>query len=554
MNLCENYDVFIVNLQVKACGNLPGGFGTAYGHTLRRGIPIITTSTRQRVKRRYKHIMIRSLGAAAIPAMLLLASCNSKENAEEDYVPAESVALTGFSLNPDARVMTGLDSVYFAIDLNRGIVYNPDSLPKGTFIGKLMPKISYPSTVANATFTMQGGSHRADAVTDYISNPNDTIDFTGNVTLTLSNADGTLSKSYTVKVNVHKENPDSLVWDKVYDAGIPSRLGNPTAQKTVALGASGAMTLTQENNGTYTLSEYSDLFVGHPVSTPLSLGFMPQVESFSACRGKYYILSDQGTLHESADGHTWTALPTQWTHILGEYSGFLLGIRDAAGERTLTTWPESAMEESPLPDGFPAEGFSNMLVYKSSWSPLPYALICGGRMADGSLTNAAWTFDGHRWINLAERPMPSLYRPVIISYHTFRTISQGAEATEFDTLMAIGGIDNAGTANREIYLSYDNGITWVKASGALVMPDFVNATAGADALVVATPRKMPVSDYWKESAQTAPRRVHNYSVSDGYVKWECPYIFIFGGQLADGTLNNAVYKTLLARLSFVPIF
>lgn len=212
------------------------------------------------------------------------------------------------------------------------------------------------------------------------------------------------------------------------------------------------------------------------------------------------------------------------------------------------------MEESPLPDGFPAEGFSNMLVYKSSWSPLPYALICGGRMADGSLTNAAWTFDGHRWINLAERPMPSLYRPVIISYHTFRTISQGAEATEFDTLMAIGGIDNAGTANREIYLSYDNGITWVKASGALVMPDFVNATAGADALVVATPRKMPVSDYWKESAQTAPRRVHNYSVSDGYVKWECPYIFIFGGQLADGTLNNAVYKTLLARLSFVPIF
>ena len=41
---------------------------------------------------------------------------------------------------------------------------------------------------------------------------------------------------------------------------------------------------------------------------------------------------------------------------------------------------------------------------------------------------------------------------------------------------------------------------------------------------------------------------------DGYnVKWECPYIYLMGGEDAEGMLYNTIWKGVLNRLTFVPI-
>lgn len=497
-----------------------------------------------------RRLIIRVAAATAFAGSFLLSSCNKKESETDTYVPAESVALTAFSISPDARYAEDLDSVYFAIDLDRGVVYNPDSLPKGTFVGRLIPVLTYPNTVASATFTMSGGSHRGDAVTDYILSPNDTIDFTGKVTLTLSNADGSLSRSYDVKVNVHKENPDSLVWTDVDIAPLPARMQAPRAQKTVAFNG-GALSIIEEADGSFTEALCPDLISESWTVATASLPDSPRISTLTAAGDLLYMLDNSGVLFSSSDGRAWTRLDAVWQDILGSYGDALLGIRSAGGVRVSTTWPDSYRPEVALPDEFPVEGYSNLIDYSTEWSNLPYALLCGGRLADGSYSNATWAYDGSRWAQIAGLSFPPIYAPTIVNYRSYRKSSSGAAPKEFDNLMLIGGRLESGVNNRIVYLSYDNGVTWIAGSADLSLPDAMQASHDADALTAFNPMKYPLSDYWKAAA---PRRAPGYTVEDGYVLWDCPYIFIFGGYMDNGSLNPQIYRGVLNRLRFAPLF
>ena len=45
----------------------------------------------------------------------------------------------------------------------------------------------------------------------------------------------------------------------------------------------------------------------------------------------------------------------------------------------------------------------------------------------------------------------------------------------------------------------------------------------------------------------------NYDI-DGYIiNWDCPYIYLYGGLDAQGTLHNSVWRGVINRLTFVPI-
>ncbi|MDE7409414.1 MAG: hypothetical protein K2N09_05265, partial [Muribaculaceae bacterium] len=58
-------------------------------------------------------------------------------------MPGSSVAVTKFSLKSKKGSNVKLDSVFFSIDLNRGVIFNADSLPVGTDVTKLVPVIGY---------------------------------------------------------------------------------------------------------------------------------------------------------------------------------------------------------------------------------------------------------------------------------------------------------------------------------------------------------------------------------------------------------------------------
>ena len=182
--------------------------------------------------------------------MLAVSACNEKSTTlTMDEMP--NMAVSAFSLSADSK-NPGLDSAYFSIDLERGVIFNADSLRKGTDISKVVAKITYPDVVDRAIITMSGGSTRTGEI-DYEKTQTDSIDFTGEVTLTLGVSKFNVEKVYRLKVNVHKEDPDVLAWDEMAFASLPSRKGTPRRQKTVETQGK-AVSLMEETDGTYTLA------------------------------------------------------------------------------------------------------------------------------------------------------------------------------------------------------------------------------------------------------------------------------------------------------------
>lgn len=486
----------------------------------------------------------------------LMGACNAKEEEEgvtSDYQPSESVAITNFSLAPDIRVMKNLDSVYFSIDLEHGVVFNADSLPKGTNITKLVPKISYPSTVTSATIEMKGGTHREGTV-NYYKNSSDTIDFTGEVTLTLGTSNDALSKTYRLKVNVHQEDPDTLYWKNLSSSDLPSRFASPVEQKTVVSG-NDVVSLICEANNTYTLSKTPDIFKGNWTKVELEAGFQPVVRSFTATSdGNFYVISADQELMTSGDGINWTAVASGWTSIIGEYSGSLLGISVKDGDPdnlVMKSWPDNSFPEMTLPRGFPIRNFTTPIEFTNRWTPDPTIVIFGGYPSPDYNRSASWAFDGSQWVDIAEIALPPLSGMSVVKYYSYLNSASNGLLKEFEVYLAFGGRDSGGNPNNTIYISYDHGINWQKAPSYMQLPEGISAGYQVDALSLGTTLESNLSNRWK--AVTSKRRLP-FEIDGDVIKWECPYIFLFGGYNLSEELNTTIYSGLLQRLSFEPLF
>lgn len=486
---------------------------------------------------------------------LLAGACNSdSEEAEQTgYVEPTDVAVTAFSLKTDTKVLTGLDSVYFSIDLQRGLIYNADSLPKGTRVTDLIPVISYSNYISSAVIKMEGGQKRSGEV-DYKSNPNDSIDFTGNVTLTLTSGSGNF-RTYNLKVNVHESEPDSLCWGQTAVSKLPARTAAPQEQRTV-LYKEQAVTLIKEQDGSYTLSTCPDPATAQWTQTPIQPDFTPRVRTLAATSGKLWLLDTEGRLYSSAAGVEWQAADKVWHNIIGAYGETLLGIaRDDNGAYTI----ESANGLYPahsLPDGFPIEDYSNIYSYKSKWMAAPVSVIAGGVTASGTLSSAVWAFDGLNWAKLSTGRIPALRSAVLVPYYTFRRKQNSWSYNEFSTVMMLGGMDGKGELNRKTYITYDNGVNWTEASSLLCLPEQIPGMWQIDQTIQSKPMQAPLlAPAWEEApARRIPAwyRVAS-SVENNTISWECPYIYLYGGCDSEGMLYNTIWRGVLNRLLFKPI-
>ncbi len=494
-----------------------------------------------------------------IPAVVLLntlcISCNSKDEDEEPvYEPVPSVAVKSFTLKPNSKVLANLDSVYFSIDLQHGVIFNADSLPKGTPINKLVPVISYPSAVTKAVINMEGGSYRTGEV-NYTTNPGDTIDFSGKVTLTLYADDDKLHQSYTIKVNVHEMVADSLMWDNVAIANLPSRKDNPKAQRTVDF-KDKVITLIEESDNTYTLSTCLNPGEHNWEKKSLTLPFTPDVRSLNASDNALFILSEDGELFSSSDGITWKNTSVKWSAIIGGFGNDILGIfTDPSGVRYHDIYPQPAgYSKKEIAPDFPDSAFSQFRTFSSKWSSEPMGIFVGGSR-DGKISDRTWSFDGTNWADISNTPLPALANPVLIPYFNYRKTPASWMQKEYNVMLCVGGILANGNINDTVFISYDNGVNWQKAPSLLQLPDYVTPRFSADAIICTTPFKASLDNYWKQKSTPSPvgaRVVYNIDGSD--IDWDCPYIYIFGGIDSAASLQNEILRAVLARLTFSPLF
>lgn len=498
-----------------------------------------------------------ALSCAVMLCILSLGACNSKDEPDNkiDTQVAQNVAVTKFSIQPNAKIMANLDSVYFSIDLEHRVIYNADSLPLGTKIDKLVPLITYPSTVGGAEITMTGGQTRTGTV-DYITNPSDSIDFTGDVTLRLTSTEGNIGITYKLKVNVHQCNPDSLMWDKVATSALPSRFGNPKEQRTVAT-PDKVFTIVRENNDQLTLASCVDPAENNWQKLALSLPFSPNLRSLNAVGNTLFILDTNGSLYESTDeGLNWIAAGPSWLNIIGEFNNTLLGISTLENRPAFDIYPRpQGFEPYTLPDDFPIENLSNFNTFTSKWSASDIGFFSGGSRGDEFLQHT-WGYDGLNWAKISDSPLPALNNAVIFPYFSYRKTTTSWIQTEYSVWICLGGTLPDGSINPKVYISYDNGVAWRVASDQIQTPDFVHPGSRADVVIHDIPMNANLNDTWTKAAplKLAPQMRLSYKVDGDNVDWDCPYIYLFGGVDASGATNDQIRRAVLARLTFTPIF
>ena len=448
--------------------------------------------------------------------------------------------VSSFSLKRDDSILTRLDSVYFAIDLVRAEIFNADSLPVGTRTSAMLVNIGTESASAcNLTFRVHGTDR--DTTVNFIENPNDSINFAdGPVKMEIVSRNGTARRTYQVRVNVHKSVPDTLTWDEKAARTLPTALtpGALKAQKTVMFDDKPYCFTTDGES--VSLAVIDDAFNMTYSAERVTLPAGAIVGSIEATTSALYCNDADGNLYTSADGRTWTATGVKMTYLYGGYGDRLLGALKTADGWMHVTYP--ATDVKAVPAGCPVGGASDIVQFTSKWNITPTAVIIGGVDADGKTTGHAWAYDGTNWGRLSNNPMPAAWGVAMYPYNVTSVSKSTWRVTEQSVLLAMNGLtlDKEGkTVTQDtVYMSKDFGITWRKADMSLQMPSKMVKVGGADILVL---------DHTLHLTPAA-------RVIAPIEQWECPYIYMFGGVKADGTLLPEVRRGVINRYTFKPIY
>lgn len=511
-----------------------------------------------------KYFMLKKVAISLIIILNYLgfSSCNSSSSPNYgDYTLSSDVAVTAFSLLSNNKILNNLDSVYFSIDLNNARIFNADSLPKGTDISRMQLSITTTgATVAELKFK---NKNNVDTVVNYLENPGDSINFAnGPVKLHLVAANKESSLDYTIQINVHNMEPDSLYWNLNDRRRLPSQLNEPKAQKTVAING---LVLCLTGNG----SQYSVATAANPGESwntaNIKFGFTPDVNSLTATDNSLFILDTAGTLYRSSDmGQSWASCNVTWHHITGGFGNKLLGISRNGDKFYHVTYPASTTAE--VADNFPIEGNSQLFIHTTKWTTEPQAITLGGRDSKGKALAETWAYDGTSWANISSRRPIAAKGMILFPYYVCTTDTITWRTSEKSVLVALGGITDADTINRRVYISGDLGFNWKQAGTLMQLPDYIPAMTDAQAFVRNTtmhaarsysewetfsPRKLPfwlVTEIPAElSATTATRAIAPIT------EWDAPYIYIFGGYDNRGNLYDTVWRGAINKLTFKPI-
>lgn len=301
---------------------------------------------------------------ALLAAMTLVgatASC-SEDNPTFTYSQSNECLITSVTLGKLVRTMhtlssKGEDSTYtvtvtgsyypMSIDQANRYIYNLDSLPVGTDISR----VTFAALNALGSVSIRG----LETGQDSIFNMNDSTDFTKVRSFTVYATDGVSNREYLMRVNVHKEEGDSMVWHKELTGH--AELARMTATRSLAVGNQIYLFGMNEGKSEVLISTLNDLDGGR--FTEAAMPTQPSVQPQSVVRYHdyfYALSSDSSRLVTSADGKEWTALATDFvpSALVTAGSNQLVALRDGHFYSSFDglTWTEVAADEAAyLPNG-----------------------------------------------------------------------------------------------------------------------------------------------------------------------------------------------------------
>lgn len=330
-----------------------------------------------------------------------------------------------YDLSSDATIRAfGLDTITkgvyckFQIDQVRNIVFNIDSLPVGS--EKRLSRI--------LVDTLQVTGWVTAGLNDTLFNMNDSVDLSSPIKLKVHAADRISVREYTIQVNVHQQDPDSLVWvnmEKPFD-------DTPVTgkQKSVIL-----------NEDLYIYTSPTTAYhssIAQPWTlqwTQVSVSGLPEdakISSIVNFNDQLYVTADSGKAYSSANGENWQELDMQGLQMVtfiasipgDEVTGnkkALAGIFTEEGKNYFckknideTEWSKG----QEIPANFPLEDIYATVFTNASG--VNQAVIVGNPQIETSEETIPWfSMNGLEWVDMStstDAHCPGLKNPSIMFY------------------------------------------------------------------------------------------------------------------------------------------
>lgn len=391
--------------------------------------------------------------------ILSLDSCFSDSNSGSSTVDG-NCAITRLTLGSIprrvyAKTEAGTDTTYITniagsayamyIDQINQEIYNHDSLPKNT----LVDKIVFSGCTSDGTVVIESKSGQ-----DTIFSTSDTIDFSTPRYLTCYSTDGTQSKKYTVRVNVHNSQPEDFTWHQM--TADNEAFSQITSQKMFVVNDQ-LTVLALKNNVPATLQTPRQEPGAWTTATITGLTSIDPAKVIVFDNKLCYV--DNGTLKTSDNGIDWQSVgtDTQLTQLFAASETELYAVAD--GEiycsANLTQWTKD--EASDNTSLFPTTNITAAVSDMAFNSNFYNIIVCG--------TNA--TGETVVWKKIVDRQgtntEPWTIYPAAQDNKNAYPAKQQAVVLNYDSKLYHMGLSTDGTAS-EICVSTDQGRCWLPQS------------------------------------------------------------------------------------------
>ena len=405
--------------------------------------------------------MKKSLAIFLSMLALVLTSCfNDIDNtASSPYAMLKSFSIGNITSKYPAYTSEGFDTTVtktiqgssypFSINQVTCEVYNTDSLPFATKVDKVtfsMGLLGYAKIYVDSL----------DLFDAFLST--DSIDFTSPRKVRITSADGEYYRDYTIRVNVHQVNPDSMAWNR-YEA---HDIEGVTPLRS--LEHDGSMCLFGEKDGQSLLAKTA--LQGAPLWQQTAIAGLPDnadLATVQPFRGALYVVAADG-IYTSTNGSEWSLAygASGMLSIVGTSDNDGDGMWVATADELFVTYDGVNYESAgALPAGFPVYGVSISSYAMNHNKGITRYMLVGytTEAMDGDAVVWSKLSTEENWTKYENEnnpfPCPSLKGLTVVRYDDF--------------LYAFGG---AGTAQgqevdafSEFYISRDNGITWKAPAG-----------------------------------------------------------------------------------------
>lgn len=376
-----------------------------------------------------------------------------------------------YTFSSDASVYAfGIDTIYgkhykFSIDQIEHRIFNRDSLPMSadTLLDSIMVD----------TFTVTGAITSGDMDTLFVVG--EYVDLTAainnpaGIEFKVHAADGLTNRTYKLTINVHQQDPDSLIWRDLASLGnFPTE---PLYQDVKLLNLGDYLYLYSNANNTIKAYKADISNPVEPVWEEISLVNMPQdatISSLIVAFESLFVLTESGDVYQSADGASWLmieGLSGDVQALLTMLPETLAGVKQVDGVNYYCTTDASLQWTlgEVVEEGFPLKNITSTIHQTSNGV---YKSVLVGMSETNEDKVVPWfSMDGSKWASM--EPSATNYCPL----------------TDYPTIIHYDGTYYLFDAGLYAFYSSVSGLTWDLKTSKMRFPYTLRDVVGYSATI-----------------------------------------------------------------------